>query len=99
MGGEVLRTVGLGFGEWRMVLSLAAWIIPVDQIRKRIRDRVVEAIEAKGRQGQREGMLRGQEHERVEIARRLVNSESGMNIDVVAAATKMKPEEVERLKA
>ena len=45
------------------------------------------------------GLLRGQEHERVEIARRLVNSETGMNIDVVATATKMKPEEVERLKA
>ena len=99
LGGEVLRTVGLGFGEWLMVLILAALIIPVDQIRKRIRDRIMEAIEAKGRQGHREGMLRGQEHERVEIARRLVNSETGMNIDVVAAATKMKPEEVERLKA
>jgi hypothetical protein len=43
-------------------------------------------------------MLRGQEYERVEIARRLVNSETSMNIDLVAVATKMKPEEVERLK-
>ena len=59
----------------------------------------MEAIEAKGRQGHREGMLRGQEHERVEIARRLINSETGMNIDAVAAATKMRLEEVERLKA
>ena len=31
-----------------MVLILAALIIPVDQIRKRIRDRIMEAIEAKG---------------------------------------------------
>ena len=43
-------------------------------------------------------MLRGQEHGQVEIARRLLNSENGMNIDVVAAATKMKPEK-SRLKA
>ena len=99
LGGEVLRTVGLGFGEWLMVLVLAALIIPVDQIRKRIRDRIIEAIEAKGRQGHREGMLRGQEHERVEIARRLVNSETIMNPDMVAAATRMKPEDVERLKS
>ncbi|MAH63100.1 MAG: ATPase P, partial [SAR324 cluster bacterium] len=99
LGGEVLRTVGLGFGEWLMVLVLAALIIPVDQIRKRIRDRIIEAIEAKGRQGHREGMLRGQEHERVEIARRLVNSETSMNPDMVAAATRMKSEDVERLKS
>jgi magnesium-transporting ATPase (P-type) len=98
LGGEVLRTVGLGFGEWLMVLILSVLIIPVDQVRKRIRDRILEAIESKGRQGHREGMLRGQEHERVEIARRLVTSESAMSVEVVAVATKMKPEEVERLK-
>ena len=82
-----------------MVLVLAALIIPVDQIRKRIRDRIIEAIEVKGRQGHREGMLRGQEHERVEIARRLVNSETSMNPDLVAAVTRMKLEDVERLKS
>ena len=44
-------------------------------------------------------MLRGQEHERVEIARRLVNIETSMNPEMVAAATRMKSEDVERLKS
>ena len=44
-------------------------------------------------------MLRGQEHERVEIARRLVNGETSMNPDVIAVATRMKTEDVERLKS
>lgn len=98
IGGEVLRTVGLTFGEWVMVTLLAVLIIPIDQIRKRVRDRIIEAIEARGRKGHREGLLQGQEHERVEIARRLVNSGTDVTLETISTVTKMKPEDIERLK-
>ena len=39
-GGEILRTVGLSFGEWLTVLALAILIVPADLIRKAVRNRV-----------------------------------------------------------
>jgi len=39
-GGEILRTVGLSFGEWLLVLALAILIVPADLIRKAVRNRV-----------------------------------------------------------
>ncbi|MGQ9659689.1 MAG: calcium-translocating P-type ATPase, PMCA-type [Thermochromatium sp.] len=39
-GGEILRTVGLSFGEWLLVLALAILIIPADLIRKAARNRL-----------------------------------------------------------
>jgi calcium-translocating P-type ATPase len=38
-GGEILRTVGLSFSEWLLVLSLAVLIIPVDLVRKMMRNK------------------------------------------------------------
>ncbi|NEV62470.1 calcium-translocating P-type ATPase, PMCA-type [Thiorhodococcus minor] len=38
-GGEILRTVGLSLGEWGLVLLLAVLIIPIDLLRKILRNR------------------------------------------------------------
>ncbi len=38
-GGEVLRTVGLSISEWITVLLLALVIIPIDLLRKMVRNR------------------------------------------------------------
>jgi calcium-translocating P-type ATPase len=97
IGGEVLRTVGLYLSEWIMITLLAGLIIPVDLLRKRVRNRIVEAIDARGREGMREGMAQGQAHERVEIARHLV-TQSNMSAEAIATATSMKIDEVERLR-
>ena len=40
IGGEILRTVPLSFNEWFYPLSLAILIIPIDLIRKLIRNLV-----------------------------------------------------------
>ncbi|SHK63315.1 calcium-translocating P-type ATPase, PMCA-type [Tepidibacter formicigenes] len=42
IGGEVLRTAGLTLSEWLYVISLSILIIPVDLIRKFIRDFVLK---------------------------------------------------------
>jgi P-type Ca2+ transporter type 2C len=41
IGGDILRTVGLSFSEWLLVLSMAILIIPVDLIRKLVRNATV----------------------------------------------------------
>ncbi len=41
IGGEILRTVGLSMNEWLIVLLLAVLIIPVDIVRKLVRNKML----------------------------------------------------------
>ena len=44
LGGDILRTVGLTFSEWIVVLLLAATIVPVDLARKKIRNQFFQDL-------------------------------------------------------
>ena len=41
LGGDVLRTVGLNLTEWLYVLGMSFLIIPVDLVRKLVRNMLV----------------------------------------------------------